>query len=122
MPTVREIEAAGYRSLRSLRFPVGPLSVFVGGNGTGKTNLYRVLSLLQAAAAGSLTPALAAEGGMESVLWAGARRRGEPARVRLSAELSDDATGHTFPTRSRSASCRRWAARPTGRPSPWNRR
>lgn len=96
MPTVREIEAAGYRSLRSLRFPVGPLSVFVGGNGTGKTNLYRVLSLLQAAAAGSLTRALAAEGGMESVLWAGARRKGEPARVRLSAELSDDATGHAY--------------------------
>ncbi|CAO4169928.1 AAA family ATPase [Methylorubrum aminovorans] len=96
MPTVREIEAAGYRSLRSLRFPVGPLSVFVGGNGTGKTNLYRVLSLLQAAAAGSLTRALAAEGGMESVLWAGARRKGEPARVRLSAELSDDATGYAY--------------------------
>lgn len=96
MPTVREIEAAGYRSLRSLRFPVGPLSVFVGGNGTGKTNLYRVLSLLQAAAAGSLTRALAAEGGMESVLWAGARRKGEPARVRLSAEFSDDATGHAY--------------------------
>ncbi|CAO4139265.1 hypothetical protein LPLAFNJD_LOCUS398 [Methylorubrum aminovorans] len=96
MPTVREIEAAGYRSLRSLRFPVGPLSVFVGGNGTGKTNLYRVLSLLQAAAAGSLTRALAAEGGMESVLWAGARRKGEPARVRLSAELSDDAMGHAY--------------------------
>lgn len=96
MPTVREIEAAGYRSLRSLRFPVGPLSVFVGGNGTGKTNLYRVLSLLQAAAAGSLTRALAAEGGMESVLWAGARRKGEAARVRLSAELSDDATGHAY--------------------------
>lgn len=96
MPTVREIEAAGYRSLRSLRFPVGPLSVFGGGNGTGKTNLYRVLSLLQAAAAGSLTRALAAEGGMESVLWAGARRKGEPARVRLSAELSDDATGQTY--------------------------
>ncbi|CAO4142431.1 AAA family ATPase [Methylorubrum aminovorans] len=96
MPTVREIEAAGYRSLRSLRFPVGPLSVFVGGNGTGKTNLYRVLSLLQAAAAGSLTRALAAEGGMESVLWAGARRKGEPARVRLSAELFDDATGYAY--------------------------
>ncbi|GAA0262020.1 hypothetical protein LNAOJCKE_5000 [Methylorubrum aminovorans] len=96
MPTVREIEAAGYRSLRSLRFPVGPLSVFVGGNGTGKTNLYRVLSLLQAAAAGSLTRALAAEGGMESVLWAGPRRKGEPARVRLSAELFDDATGHAY--------------------------
>lgn len=98
MPVVREIEAAGYRSLKHIRFPVGPLSVFVGGNGTGKTNLYRALGLLQAASAGALTRALAAEGGMESVLWAGTRRRGEPARVRLGAELFDDATGqsHTY--------------------------
>ncbi len=92
MPTVREIEAAGYRSLRSLRFPVGPLSIFVGGNGTGKTNLYRALVLLQAASAGTLTRELATEGGMESVLWAGTRRRTEPARVSLRAELSDDET------------------------------
>ncbi|KQT60932.1 ATPase [Methylobacterium sp. Leaf456] len=96
MPTVRDIEAAGYRSLRSLRFPVGPLSVFVGGNGTGKTNLYRALALLQAASAGTLTRELAAEGGMESVLWAGPRRRGEPARVSLRAALSDDETGCSY--------------------------
>ncbi|KQQ18035.1 ATPase [Methylobacterium sp. Leaf123] len=96
MPTVREIEAAGYRSLKSIRFPVGPLSVFVGGNGTGKTNLYRALGLLQTAASGRLTRALAAEGGMESVLWAGVRRKGEPARVRLAAELADETTGHAY--------------------------
>ncbi|MER2253084.1 AAA family ATPase [Methylorubrum podarium] len=96
MPVVREIEAAGYRSLRSIRFPVGPLSVFVGGNGTGKTNLYRALALLQAAASGTLTRVLAAEGGMDSVLWAGPRRKAEPARVRLSAELSDEATGQSY--------------------------
>ncbi|MDF9863309.1 putative ATPase [Methylorubrum pseudosasae] len=76
MPAVREIEAAGYRSLKTIRFPVGPLSVFVGGNGTGKTNLYRALGLLQTAASGRLTRALAAEGGMESVLWAGSRPQG----------------------------------------------
>ncbi|CAX26906.1 conserved protein of unknown function [Methylorubrum extorquens DM4] len=96
MPAVREIEAAGYRSLKTIRFPVGPLSVFVGGNGTGKTNLYRALGLLQTAASGRLTRALAAEGGMESVLWAGTRRKGEPARVRLSAELADETTGHAY--------------------------
>ncbi|WP_232630759.1 AAA family ATPase [Methylobacterium sp. Leaf118] len=96
MPIVQDIEAAGYRSLRDIRFPVGPLTVFVGGNGTGKTNLYRALALLQAAAAGTLTRALAAEGGMDSVLWAGTRRRGEPARVRLRADLADAETGHAY--------------------------
>lgn len=46
---IKEIALAGYRSLRSIRFPVGQLTVFVGANGVGKTNLYRVLQLVQAA-------------------------------------------------------------------------
>ena len=71
----REIRAVGYRSLRAIRFPVGNLSVFVGANGAGKTNLYRALQLLQSSAAGKLSQELAAEGGMESALWAGKRRR-----------------------------------------------
>jgi predicted ATPase len=40
------LRAAGYRSLRAIRFPVGRLTVFVGANGVGKTNLYRALQLL----------------------------------------------------------------------------
>ncbi|WP_430911699.1 AAA family ATPase [Methylobacterium sp. sgz302541] len=96
MLTVREISAAGYRSLKSIRFPVDPLSVFVGANGVGKTNLYRALELLQSAAAGTLTRDLAAEGGMESTLWAGKRRVGDKARVTLMAELADE-TGGSVP-------------------------
>lgn len=96
MLAVREIAVSGYRSLERIRFPVDGLGVFIGGNGAGKTNLYRSLELLQAAAGGSLTRTLAAEGGMESVLWAGRRRVGAPARVHLSATLADDAIGHSF--------------------------
>jgi predicted ATPase len=80
-----DVSIAGYRSLRSIRFPVGRLSVFVGANGVGKTNLYHALFLLQAAAAGTLAQALAIEGGMESALWAGARRRKEPVRIAVKA-------------------------------------
>ncbi|MDH2311956.1 AAA family ATPase [Methylobacterium brachiatum] len=93
---VREVAVSGYRSLRRIGFPVDGLSVFVGGNGTGKTNLYRGLELLQAAARGTLTRELAAEGGMDSALWAGRRRQGEAARVRLSATLHEDGTGQDF--------------------------
>src|SRR6202521_2577513 len=84
-----EFHAAGYRSLRKIRFPVGRLGVFVGANGVGKTNLYRVLQLLQAAAAGTLSRELAAEGGMQSALWAGRRRAGQPARIVLSAGFGE---------------------------------
>jgi predicted ATPase len=88
---VREIAAAGYRTLRSIRFPVRRLSVFVGANGVGKTNLYRALQLLQAAAAGNLSRELAAEGGMESALWAGKRQAKKPARIRLMVGLGNGA-------------------------------
>ena len=78
---IREINVVGYRSLRAIRFPVGALTVFVGANGVGKTNLYRALQLLQAAAAGTLARELASEGGMESALWAGKRTANKPARM-----------------------------------------
>src|SRR4249919_204067 len=80
---IRCIAVEGYRSLRSLYVPVERLTVITGANGSGKSSLYRVLSLLVAAARGSVVPALAREGGLESTLWAGperisgAMRRGE---------------------------------------------
>jgi predicted ATPase len=86
---VQEFYAAGYRSLRNIRFPVDPLSVFIGANDTGKTNLYRCLQLLQAAAEGRLSQELAAEGGMEAVWWAGRRNARQPVRMRLQVGLAD---------------------------------
>ncbi len=69
---IREIRIEGYRSLRSASMAVGRLSVVTGENGVGKTNLYRGLELLRAAAVGDLARRLAQEGGMASALWAGA--------------------------------------------------
>jgi predicted ATPase len=89
---IKEIAIAGYRSLRGIRFPVGQLTVFVGANGVGKTNLYRALQLVQAAAAGSLARELASEGGMESALWAGKRKVNKPARMKLQVALTMDDT------------------------------
>ena len=84
---VRDFQAAGYRSLRSIRMPIGALSVFLGANGVGKTNLYRALQLLQASAGGTLSQELAAEGGMQSALWAGKRIPNDPATMTLSADF-----------------------------------
>jgi predicted ATPase len=74
--TVRRLRIAAYRSIRALDLPLDPLTVFVGPNGTGKSNLYRAMMLLAAAAEGRLAAALAEEGGMPSALWAGTRRKG----------------------------------------------
>jgi predicted ATPase len=80
-----EFHASGYRSLRAIRFPISRLGVFVGANGVGKSNLYRALQVLQAAAAGTLSHEIAAEGGMQSVLWAGDRDPRKPVRLKLAA-------------------------------------
>ena len=79
----------GYRSVRGIRFPVGPLTVFVGRNGVGKTNLYRGLALLRAAATGTITREIALEGGMTSVLWAGPVPKTDRRRLILTADFDE---------------------------------
>jgi predicted ATPase len=81
--------AEGYRSLQRINLPVDQLNVFAGANGVGKTNLYRALELLQAAATGELSKRLAAEGGMESALFAGRRSSKKPVRITLRVRLRD---------------------------------
>ena len=76
------VSIKGYRSIRSLYLPVEACSIFIGANGVGKTNLYKALGLLRAAAEGTITRAIAQEGGIESVLWAGKKRRGDIKRGR----------------------------------------
>jgi predicted ATPase len=86
--TLRDVSTEGYRSLRAIRYPVGQLEVFVGANGVGKTNLYRGLELLRAAAENRLGFALAQEG-MASAMFARPRGRG-PARMVFAATLADE--------------------------------
>lgn len=94
---IREVSIAGYRSLRAIRFPIGQLTVFIGANGVGKTNLYRALQLLQASAAGTLAREIASEGGMDSAVWAGKRKVKTPVRVKLNVSLGSDKAGPSSP-------------------------
>src|SRR5690606_13271679 len=104
--TLAALEIIGYRSVRRIRFPLRQLTVLVGGNGVGKTNLYRSLELMQSAAKGTIAEELAREGGLASVFWAGGKnltadgsfdpkyrtdgyRAGEPLRLALEAEFSE---------------------------------
>ncbi|HYB83302.1 MAG TPA: AAA family ATPase [Mycobacterium sp.] len=97
---IREVYAAGYRSLRAIRFPIDRLSIFVGANGTGKTNLYRALQLLQASALGTFSHELAAEGGMASAIWAGKRRDRRGAIITLGVVFDTDQIDGRRPTYS----------------------
>ena len=83
------ISIQGYRSIPRIYFNVDACSIFVGANGVGKTNLYKALGLLRSAADGNLTRAIAQEGGVESVLWAGDRKGGGPVRMILEAQFEE---------------------------------
>jgi predicted ATPase len=75
------VAVAGYRSLRDVIVPLGALTVITGPNGSGKSNLYRALRLLSTAASGGLVAAIAAEGGLPSVMWAGPESPTDEARA-----------------------------------------
>lgn len=66
-----KIAVSGYRSLRNVVLPLERLNLITGANGAGKSSLYKAIGLLAAAAQGGVIPALAAEGGLASTLWAG---------------------------------------------------
>src|SRR5258707_11858267 len=71
---IREIHVTGYRSVRQLRLKLRNINVLTGPNASGKSNLYNSVFLLAKAAAGGFAQVIAEEGGMPSVLWAGARK------------------------------------------------
>jgi predicted ATPase len=85
---INELHIAGYRSIRDLHLPLKSLNVLTGHNGSGKSNLYNSVFLLAKTASGGFARAIAEEGGMDSLLWAGPRKsrsrsssRLEPIRV-----------------------------------------
>src|SRR5207253_3375422 len=73
---ISALNVEGYRSIRKVELKLRPINVLVGPNGVGKTNLYRSMFLLAAAAGGQFARTIVEEGGMPSVLWAGARKKG----------------------------------------------
>lgn len=91
---LHSVRLSGYRSLRDLRLRLGRVTVLRGANGVGKTNVYRALRLLSALARGDFAEAVAIEGGMRSLLWAG---NTEHARLTtFSAEVLSETFGYEF--------------------------
>ena len=68
---ITRLAISGYRSLRDVVLELGQLNVITGANGSGKSSLYRALRLLSDIGQGQVIQSLAAEGGLQSTLWAG---------------------------------------------------
>ena len=72
--TLQHLAVSGYRPLQNVVLPLDRLTLVTGANGSGKSNLYRALRLIVSAARGELVGALAREGGLPAVMWAGPER------------------------------------------------
>ena len=93
-----DVKFTNFRSIRTIGFPIRQLSVLVGTNGVGKTNLYRALELVRAAATGEFAREIAREGGLASVMWAGERKSHEKPRLSLRISLDSlDGEGNGAP-------------------------
>ena len=73
---IRSVSIQGFRSVRNISLPLSQLNIISGPNGSGKSNLYKAVRLLHEAASGRLSAAIAEEGGMQKVMWAGGQRYG----------------------------------------------
>ena len=69
--SISKLVIKGFRSFREQSWSPGNLNVVIGPNASGKSNLLRVLELLQFAARGGLGRYIQQEGGMDAVLWDG---------------------------------------------------
>ena len=68
MTRFERIHVQGFRRLSDLDLDLRPLNVLIGANGSGKTSLLDLFSLLAASASGGLSTGLSELGGMTSVL------------------------------------------------------
>ena len=92
--SILTLAISGYRSIRNLVLPLERLTLVTGRNGTGKSSFYRALRLLADVAQGHVTASLAAEGGLQSTLWAGPERY---SRSMLSGEYPVQGTARSGP-------------------------
>lgn len=78
---LKEISIECYRSIQSLTLEFSLLNIITGHNGSGKSNTYQALQLIQDAAHGNFADKVVQEGGISSLMWAG-----EKAQVRYNAK------------------------------------
>ncbi len=71
---ITKLSVRNYKSLRSLDLPLRPLTVFVGANGSGKSNIIDSL-MLQADLTNMGSGAIESRGGFGDLVWDGDTRR-----------------------------------------------
>jgi predicted ATPase len=78
-----ELHVENFRSLRDVTIPLGPLTVLVGANGVGKSNVLQVFDLLADIIRTDLEPALETRGGFDEVAFWGGPKPPSTLRIRI---------------------------------------
>ncbi|MEV0777259.1 AAA family ATPase [Streptomyces sp. NPDC050433] len=86
------LEAENFRSLRDVSIPLGDLTVLVGPNGVGKSNVLQVFSFLADIIRTDLQPALESRGGFEEVAFWGGEKPPSSLRIGLTATWTTHST------------------------------
>lgn len=87
MRTLETLSIRNFKSIRDQTLRLDPLNVFIGGNGSGKSNLLQVFRLLHEIANQNLAGYTAVAGGADSLLHFG--RKASPT-MSLRLELAED--------------------------------
>lgn len=68
---ILELQVEGFRSMRNVTWKPGDLNIIIGPNGTGKSNLLRLLECISISAKGRLGKHIKSLGGIDPLLWDG---------------------------------------------------
>lgn len=79
MRTLEKLTIRNFKSIREQTLALGPLNVFVGGNGAGKSNLIEVFRFLREIVSQNLAAYTAKKGGADTLLHFGRKRSPEMA-------------------------------------------
>lgn len=74
MEQLKRIKIEGFRSLKSLDLALGPITVLIGANGAGKSNLVEFFTMLNFALNGNLQLYVGRKGGAQALLHYGSKR------------------------------------------------
>lgn len=89
---LHELRVENFRSLREVTIPLGPLTVLVGPNGVGKSNVLKVFDFLADIIRSDLQPALNTRGGFDEVAFWGGAKPPTALRIQLKATWTRNST------------------------------
>jgi predicted ATPase len=95
MLTLEQLKVKNFKSIHDQTLRLGRLNVFIGGNGSGKSNLIGVFHFLNRVVAGDLQTYTGEAGGADSILYFG-RKQSPSLTIELEFGKGNYANGYAF--------------------------